>query len=213
MTSIKTFTFNPFQENTYLIINEKKECWFVDPGMFSTAENDEMLNYIKKNNLIPQAIINTHAHLDHIVGVHFLQNEFGIPFYLHELDEATLKYGPIAAAMYGLGTINMPISYEFYKDEHFNLGDTSISVMHTPGHAPGHVILYCASEKWVINGDMLFAGSIGRTDLPGSDHNDMLISLREKIITLPDETKVYCGHGIATTIKNEKSSNPYLLNL
>ena len=181
--------------------------------MFSTAENDEMLNYIKKNNLIPQAIINTHAHLDHIVGVHFLQNEFGIPFYLHELDEATLKYGPIAAAMYGLGTINIPISYEFYKDEHFNLGDTSISVMHTPGHAPGHVILYCASEKWVINGDMLFAGSIGRTDLPGSDHNDMLISLREKIITLPDETKVYCGHGIATTIKNEKTSNPYLLNL
>jgi len=77
MISIKTFTFNPFQENTYLIINENKECWIVDPGMFSAAENDEMLNYIKKNNLIPQAIINTHAHLDHIMGVHFLQKEFG----------------------------------------------------------------------------------------------------------------------------------------
>jgi glyoxylase-like metal-dependent hydrolase (beta-lactamase superfamily II) len=93
------------------------------------------------------------------------------------------------------------------------LGDSQIEIIHTPGHAPGHVILYCKSEKWLINGDMLFAGSIGRTDLPGSNPNDMLKSLKEKIITLPDDTKVYCGHGIATSIKNEKASNPYLKNL
>ena len=213
MISIKTFTFNPFQENSYLIINEQKQCWIVDPGMFSAAENDEMLNYIKNNNVIPQAIINTHAHLDHIMGVHFLQKEFDIPFYLHALDEATLQYGPIAASMYGLGTINMPLSYTFYKASSFDIGTTSLAIIHTPGHAPGHVILYCKSGNWVINGDMLFAGSIGRTDLPGSNHNDMLKSLSEKIVTLPEETIVYCGHGNATTIKKEKATNPYLQNL
>lgn len=213
MISIKTFTFNPFQENSYLIINEQKQCWIVDPGMFSAAENNEMLNYIKNNNIIPQAIINTHAHLDHIMGVHFLQKEFDIPFYLHALDEATLQYGPIAATMYGLGILQMPISYTFYKETSFDIGTTSLSIIHTPGHAPGHVILYCKSENWVINGDMLFAGSIGRTDLPGSNHNDMLKSLSEKIVTLPEETIVYCGHGIATTIEKEKATNPYLQNL
>ncbi|MEY4333652.1 MAG: hypothetical protein RLZZ196_2395 [Bacteroidota bacterium] len=213
MISIKTFTFNPFQENTYLAFNENKECWIIDPGMFTDSENAEILNFIQLHNLIPQSIINTHAHLDHIVGVHFLQKEFRIPFYIHELDEPTLQYVPIAASMYGLGTINMPISYEFYKDNKMQLGDSQIEIIHTPGHAPGHVILYCKSEKWLINGDMLFAGSIGRTDLPGSNPNDMLKSLKEKIITLPDDTKVYCGHGIATTIKNEKGSNPYLENL
>jgi glyoxylase-like metal-dependent hydrolase (beta-lactamase superfamily II) len=213
MISIKTFTFNPFQENTYLLFNENKQCWIIDPGMFSDSENAEILNFIQHHNLIPQSIINTHAHLDHIVGVHFLQKEFGIPFYIHELDEPTLQYGPIAASMYGLGTINMPISYEFYNDNKMQLGDSQIEIIHTPGHAPGHVILYCKSEKWLINGDMLFAGSIGRTDLPGSNLNDMLKSLKEKIIILPDDTIVYCGHGIATSIKNEKASNPYLKNL
>mgnify|MGYP000011387811 FL=1 len=213
MISIKTFTFNPFQENTYVITNANKACWIVDPGMFSASENEELLHYIKSQNLTPKAIINTHAHLDHILGVHFLQETFEIPFYIHELDEPTLQYGPIAASMYGLGTIQMPKSCNFYKDELFDLGGTPIQVIHTPGHAPGHVILYCASENWVINGDMLFAGSIGRTDLPGSNHDDMLTSLREKIVTLPDDTKVYCGHGMATTIKNEKATNPYLLNL
>jgi glyoxylase-like metal-dependent hydrolase (beta-lactamase superfamily II) len=115
--------------------------------------------------------------------------------------------------MYGLGTINMPISYTFYKESSFDIGTTSLTIIHTPGHAPGHVILYCKSENWVINGDMLFAGSIGRTDLPGSNHNDMLKSLSEKIVTLPEETIVYCGHGIATSIKKEKATNPYLQNL
>ena len=211
MISIKTFTFNPFQENTYVITNANKACWIVDPGMFSASENEELLHYIKSQNLTPKAIINTHAHLDHILGVHFLQETFEIPFYIHELDEPTLQYGPIAASMYGLGTIQMPKSCNFYKDELFDLGGTPIQVIHTPGHAPGHVILYCASENWVINGDMLFAGSIGRTDLPGGNHELLLEKVRSEIFSLPNDYVLYPGHGIDTTVESEKSQNPFFI--
>jgi hydroxyacylglutathione hydrolase len=211
MLYVQSFTFNPFQENTYLIINDKKECWIVDPGMYDNNETKQLTDYISKNQLAPQAIINTHAHIDHIFGIKPLIDIYKIPFGLHTKETAVLTYAPASAAMFGLniGTVPQP---NFSIEEHkpLKLGEDEIDVRFTPGHSPGSISFYFAPGNWVIGGDVLFSGSIGRTDLPGGDFDILINSIKMQLLTLPGNTTVYSGHGPATSIATEKMHNPFL---
>lgn len=212
MLSVHSFTFNPFQENTYIIINEKKHCWIIDPGMYDSNETKRVTDFIATEGLSPQAIINTHAHIDHIFGIQALKDAYNIPFGLHEKDLPVLQNAVGSAMMFGLDFKKTP-TVDFYLEagKPYALGDDdALEVRFTPGHAPGHVVFYNAKSGWVINGDVLFQQSIGRTDLPGGNFDTLINSIRTQLFTLPDETTVYTGHGPATTIGEEKLNNPFL---
>lgn len=211
MLQIQGFTFNPFQENTYLIINEQKLCWIVDPGMFDSNETKTLFQYIDDNGLKPQSIINTHTHIDHILGVTEVMNRYSIPFGVNEHDMPVLNAAVASAMMFGLPFSNPPKPTFFIGDnETLKLGDDEIEVRFAPGHSPGSIVFYHAAGNWVIGGDVLFQGSIGRTDLPGGNFDTLIHSIRTQLFTLPEETIVYSGHGPATDIGNEKAYNPFL---
>ncbi len=211
MLQIHSFTFNPFQENTYLLINEEKQVWIVDPGMFDNNETNEFNNFITANGLIPQAIINTHAHIDHILGIQHVKKTYNIPFLMHEKELPVLNGAPNAARMFGFSYNDVPKADGFIAEtELLKLGKDELEVRFTPGHSPGSIVFYSKEGKWVIGGDVLFRQSIGRTDLPGGNHATLLTSIREQMFTLPDDTAVHSGHGPATTIGFEKKHNPYV---
>lgn len=211
MLRIHSFNFNPFQENTYLIINEKKQCWIVDPGMFDASETNRFIQYISQNELVPQAIINTHAHIDHILGIQAVKEKYNILFGLHEKDLPVLKNAAASAAMFGLPLRQAPVQDFFLKEgEPFQVGDETLEIRLAPGHSPGSVVFYYAPGNWAIGGDVLFYGSIGRTDLPGGNYETLINSIRTQLFTLPDNTTIYSGHGPSTTIGHEKQHNPFL---
>ncbi|MFW5755189.1 MAG: MBL fold metallo-hydrolase [Tangfeifania sp.] len=211
MIEIKKFTVNPLQENTFLISDETGECIFVDPGFYFPVEHDEIKNYISENDLKPVMIANTHCHFDHIMGVEFIREEFNIPFLAHPDDAFWVKKAIDQGKMFGfdMKPVNSPDSF-FSEDEKLKFGNTEFDIIHVPGHSPGHVVFYSEKEKILIAGDVLFHGSIGRSDLPGGDHATLISGIKEKLFKLPDETKVYCGHGPETTLGFEKQSNPFL---
>lgn len=211
MLNVHFFTFNAFSENTYIISNHKKQCWIVDPGMYEQRETDEFISFIEKHQLQPQSIINTHAHLDHIFGVQALIDKFGIPFGIHQLEVPVLARGADTAAMFGIRFGNLPKADFFIEHgQQLQLGDDMVSVFLTPGHSPGSISFYYPDGKWVIAGDVLFNGSIGRTDLPGGNFDTLIDSIRTHLFTLPDDTTVLSGHGDETTIGDEKKYNPFL---
>ena len=211
MLHLQTFTFNPFQENTYLITNEKNQCWIVDPGMFDEKEKTHFFNYIAEHKLSPQAIINTHAHIDHIFGVQACMDEYNIPFYLHEKELPVLNGAVSSAQMFGIPFSQSPQPTSFIEENKpLDLNGETLEVRFAPGHSPGSVVFYYEPGKWVIGGDVLFNGSIGRTDLPGGNFNTLIESIRTQLFTLPDETIVHSGHGPSTTIEREKMYNPFL---
>ena len=211
MLQIQSFTFNPFQENTYLIINEQKLCWIVDPGMYDINETNRLFSYISDNGLKPQSIINTHTHIDHIFGVSDVMKKYDIPFGINEKDLPVLNAAVASAMMFGLAFSNTPKPGFYIADnEVMKLGDDTIEVRFTPGHSPGSVSFYHAEGNWVIGGDVLFSGSIGRTDLPGGNFDTLISSIKTQLLTLPEETVVYSGHGPATDVGSEKEGNPFL---
>ena len=211
MLQVQTFTFNPFQENTYLISNEKKQCWIVDPGMYNAAENKHFIEKIEQQQLKPQAVINTHCHIDHIMGVKFVTDTYRIPFFLHEKELQVLNNARASAALFGLVFNETPSPSGYLKaTPSFMLGEDEISILFTPGHSPGSICLYSAKENWIIGGDVLFQGSIGRTDLQGGHHQTLLNSIENELMILPDDVIVYPGHGAATTIGEERTGNPFL---
>jgi hydroxyacylglutathione hydrolase len=211
MLNIHSFTFNPFQENTYLIINDKKQCWVVDPGMYYDEELQQFNNYISQNQLTPQAIINTHAHIDHILGTQAVMDTYSIPFMLHEKDLPVLNSAASSAAMFGFKFNAIPaVSGLIKENEPLHLGDDVLEVRFAPGHSPGSIVFYYPDGKWAIGGDVLFADSIGRTDLPGGDHQTLLNSIRTQLFTLPPETTIYPGHGPETNIGREMQYNPFM---
>lgn len=211
MLNINFFTFNAFEENTYVIYNEKKECWIVDPGMYDPQEIEAMISFITDKQLLPQAIINTHTHLDHIFGVPALMNKYGIPFGVHDQEVQVLNMATGTAALFGFEYRNPPKPTFFIREgEPLKLGDDTIEVRFVPGHSPGSIAFYYAPGNWVISGDALFAESIGRTDLPGGNSETLLHSIRTQLFTLPAETSVLSGHGPATTIGHERKYNPFL---
>ncbi len=211
MLNIHFFTFNAFEENTYIISNHKKECWITDPGMYEQREIDEFISFIDKNELKPQSIINTHAHLDHIFGVKAIKERYNIPFGIHELELPVLERGADTAAMFGMKLDHIPKA-DFYipNNKKLSLGDDDVEVMLTPGHSPGSISFYHPAGNWILSGDVLFNGSIGRTDLPGGDFDTLIGAIRKNLFVLPDNTTVLSGHGPATTIGNEKKHNPFL---
>ncbi|MEZ5017199.1 MAG: MBL fold metallo-hydrolase [Flavipsychrobacter sp.] len=211
MLSLQSFTFNPFQENTYIIHNEEKHCWIVDPGMYNAAECAILSKYINDTDLIPQAIINTHAHIDHIFGVDYVKETYNIPFGIHKLEQPVLDSAAGSAAVFGLDFKTAP-KPDFYISDipNYQLDNESIEIRLAPGHSPGSIIFYSAADNWLIGGDVLFAGSIGRTDLPGGSYDTLINSIKNQLYTLPDDVIVHSGHGPATQIGIEKRTNPFV---
>ncbi len=210
---IKQFTFNPFQENTFILYAENKEAIIVDPGFYDKKEKDVFLGFIKENNLIPKALINTHAHIDHVLGNYAVLSEYQIPYYLHSLYLPVLESVKNYAHLYGFGAYQeSPQPTNMLSDgDVLKLNNEEIKILFTPGHCPGHVVLYLPQIKSDVNGDVLFKGSFGRVDLPGGDMATLKKSIYEVMFKLPEDTVVYCGHGPKTTIGQEKESN-YILS-
>lgn len=211
MIQIKSFTFNPFQENTYLLINEKNECIIIDPGMYSASEQMELDTYITSNNLKPIMLINTHCHIDHIFGNNYCINKYKLQLQSHEKEIEVLNSGLFTAKSYGLNYDPSPQIELFLKENQtINFGDSTLKVLFTPGHSPGSVSLYSEENHFVIVGDALFYQSIGRTDLPGGKHQTLIQSIESQLMTLPDKTNVMSGHGPITNIGHERQFNPFL---
>jgi len=202
---VSAFTVGAFQENTYLVVDEDgRQCVLIDPG----AEGERLVKAVRASGATLVAIWLTHAHLDHVGAVAAVKRAFDVPIYLHPLDRPLYDRADRQAAAYGLPFEQPPApDRELAEGEDVMLGDLTFEVMHVPGHAPGHVVFHCENIAFV--GDLIFAGSIGRTDLPGSNPQDMTDSL-ERAATLSPDTVLYPGHGPATTMERELASNPFL---
>jgi hydroxyacylglutathione hydrolase len=211
MLQVESFTFNPFQENTYILINEHKECWIIDPGMYDAGEVKMMKDFIADNQLKPQQIINTHTHIDHIMGVAAIKEAYQIPFGYHELEAPVIANARGSAMLFGFEMGPVPAADFFIKENTvLQLGDVALEVRLAPGHSPGSIVFYNKAGNWVIGGDVLFQGSVGRSDLPGGNHDVLMRSIQQQLYTLPDNTIVYSGHGPATQIGVEKATNPFV---
>lgn len=210
MTEIKIFVFNPFQENTFLLHDETKECVIIDAGCNNEGEYRKIDAYIEENELVLKAIINTHCHIDHIMGNSYLVDKYKVPSIAHNDDMPLLERSKDMALAFGFDVTEPPVPNRFVEEgEEIKFGKTTLQILHVPGHSPGSIVLYNKQEKFMIVGDVLFAGSIGRTDLPGGDHDTLLTGIKEKIFSLDDDIVVYPGHGESTTVGHEKSTNPY----
>lgn len=206
---IQKFIFNDFQENTLVISDDKKNCVLVDPGCYYPEERFELEQYIEQNELKPLALLNTHCHIDHILGNAWVLNRYQIPFYMHEKDLVTLNAVPSYASMYGFVGFE-PSPQPTHLVNHGDLlqfGNMNFEVLFGPGHAPGHVAYYSKENSLVVNGDILFKGSFGRFDLPNGDLNTLKRTITEVMFNLPDDTVVYCGHGPETSIGSERFTN------
>jgi glyoxylase-like metal-dependent hydrolase (beta-lactamase superfamily II) len=212
MTQVQTFEFNPFSENTYIVYDESGECAIFDPGCYTAAERDILRKFIAENNLNPVKLINTHCHLDHVFGNRFVQDTWNLGLEIHPNEQLLLERFPAVCQMYGIPyeTLSLPPAAFIQPQEVITFGKTSLKALFTPGHSPGSLSFWCEDSGFVIAGDALFYESIGRTDLPGGNHNLLLQSIREQLFTLPGETLVYSGHGLTTTIRHEKEYNPFL---
>jgi len=210
MVNIKTFVFNPFQENTFLLYDETKDCVIIDAGCNEEKEFNQVDEFIAENNLIVKSIINTHCHIDHIMGNAYFVNKYKVPSIAHKEDLPLIERSKDMAAVFGFDIQEPPIPNQFVNDdEEIKFGNTVLKVKHVPGHSPGSIALYNDVEKFVIVGDVLFAGGIGRTDLPGGDYDTLISSIKEKLFTLNVDVVVYPGHGESTTINREMGSNPF----
>ena len=208
---VHPITFNPFEENTYFIIAPNNECIIIDPGCYDEKERLALKNFISENKLNPVRLINTHCHIDHILGNAFVAAEYNLGLEIHEGEIPVLQAGMTIAGMYGIPYNPSPDPVSFLKPgEEVVLDGQSMKILFTPGHSPASICLYNEKDKWVIGGDVLFYESIGRTDLPGGDFNTLINSIRTQLFTLPDDVVVYPGHGMETRIGYEKMFNPFL---
>ncbi len=210
----KTFFFNALRTCCYVAYDATGSCIIIDPGCFGENEEQRLVHYLRDNQLTPQFIVNTHAHFDHLMGLRFLKEQYDIPFYLHPMEEENLKRASNIARLFGFHMIQPGCDYTPLEDGGtLTVGISALKVLHTPGHSPGSVCLYDEQSHRLFTGDLLFAGSVGRTDLPGGDYDLLERSLSEKIRSLPLQTVVLPGHGPATTLADELERNPYLQHL
>ena len=209
---IKQLTFNPFQENTYIIWDDTKNCIIIDPGCYEEEERKNLVSFIEINEINPVKLINTHCHIDHILGNKFVSENWNIELHIHKLDLPLLENAGGIAQTYGFEKYEgSPYPQHFLKDgDLLKFGESKLEILFTPGHAPGHICLFSKEEKFIVAGDVLFNRSIGRTDLPGGDYDTLIDSIQKKLMVLEDETVVYCGHGPSTTIGKERETNPFL---
>ncbi|MAX68903.1 MAG: MBL fold hydrolase [Flavobacteriales bacterium] len=209
---IHQITFNTFQENTFILWDNTRDCIIIDPGCYEKNEEQELVDFINKNNLNPVKLINTHCHIDHILGNKFVSEKWGLELYINKIDLPLLEGAGDIARMYGFENYKGSPYPKHYLEEGgiLEFGESKLEILFTPGHAPGHVCLFNTEENFIISGDILFNGSIGRTDLPGGDFDTLIESIKTKLMSLKDETIVYCGHGPSTSIGRERISNPFL---
>jgi len=208
--AIQSFVFNAFQENTYIISDETKECVVVDPGCYVDDEKKELSDYVLDHQLKVRMLLNTHCHIDHILGNEFVKQKYSTKLYIHQTEEFVLNAQKIFAPHYGFNRYQeaKPDGY-LVEGDVVEFGLQKFAVLFVPGHSPGHIAFYNENEKVVLAGDVLFQNSVGRTDLPGGNHNTLIDSIHKKLFTLPDEVTVYPGHGGETTIGVEKRTNPF----
>lgn len=210
MIQVAVFVFNFIQVNTYVVYTPSKDCVIVDPGCYSAEELKTLTRFIEEQQLKPFAIVLTHPHIDHVAGVQNVKDFYSIPVMAHHKSTEILNQTEQYATAYGFDRVKnfLPDTYLEDMDEIY-FGNSSLQVLYTPGHAEGSICLYSKEDGWVITGDVLFQQSIGRTDLPTGNHSLLIESIQTKLLVLPNETKVYPGHGEATTIELEKKLNPF----
>jgi len=212
MLKIEVFVFSPIQENTYLLYNENKDCIIIDPGCYFQDEKDQLKSFITKYELQPKMLLNTHCHLDHVFGNKFIAENYQLTLRLHPFEQNMLMMAPSSGLMFDLPFDNYQGEYIFLNEgDTIKLGTDVLDIIHVPGHSPGSICFYCKEQKFLIGGDVLFNGSIGRTDLPGGDFDTLITNLTKKVLSLPEDVTVYSGHGPVTTIGIEKKSNPFLV--
>ena len=206
MLNIHSFSFNDFQINTFVISNEENECIIVDPGCYYDAEKVQLKDFIDNNNLIPKFIINTHCHIDHILGNSYIKSTYNIPILAHKDEELLIKTAKEHGLIFGFNIeIPPPIDQYIENNEIIKLGDNTLKCYHVPGHSPGSIAFHSENDNFILAGDVLFNGSIGRTDLPGGSYETLINSIYTKLMVLNDDLIVYPGHRPSTTITKEKN--------
>jgi glyoxylase-like metal-dependent hydrolase (beta-lactamase superfamily II) len=211
MAHVQSFTNNPYQENTYILYDESGECAIIDPGMYNASEQNVVVYFIKEHNLKPVLLLNTHCHIDHVLGNKFIFDQYGLKprFHKGELPglEAVVAYAPAMGIRYEVS----PLPDEYLPETGtVKFGNTELTLIFAPGHSPAHLCFYDKGANMLIGGDVLFRNSIGRTDLPGGSFKQLADNIQQKLFTLPDDCTVYPGHGPKTTIGFEKQTNPFL---
>ena len=210
MISVKTFVFNPFMENTVVLSSENGEATIVDPGCYDKVEKEVLRDFIKSEGLKVTQLVNTHCHIDHVFGNSFVKNEYNVKLGIHKNDHETLRAVKAYAPSYGFQHYEeAEPDYFFSEEDSLVVGGVEFKILFVPGHSPGHVAFYQDEQKLCIGGDVLFRGSIGRTDLPGGHFETLIESIRQEMFAMDPETVVYPGHGEVTTIDHEMRTNPF----
>ncbi|MGZ5262183.1 MAG: MBL fold metallo-hydrolase [Kaistella sp.] len=210
MLHIKSFAFNPFSENTYVVYNDHKNAFVIDPGNFSDAETEILVKFIDDNELKVRNILLTHAHIDHVLGLQKIYDQYKVPVLLHHHEKEMLDRNPMDANRFGFFFKPFEGEIQFIEEnETLELDEDEFKILHLPGHSPGHIAFHNEAQKFIVSGDVLFEGSIGRTDLYKGNHEQLIESIQTKLFVLDGETKVYNGHGNPTTIGFEKEYNPF----
>jgi hydroxyacylglutathione hydrolase len=210
MISIQTFVFNPLSENTYVVFDETREAVVIDPGCYELHEKNEMDEFIQEKKLKVTYLLNTHCHVDHVLGNDHVKEKYKVPFLVHRIEEPVLRAVKTYASNYGFVSYREVLPDQYVGEgELITFGDTEFKVLFVPGHSPGHIAFYNEKEKMIFSGDVLFERSIGRTDLPGGNFTTLIQSIHQKLFTLPDDVVVHSGHGATTTIGEEKIYNPF----
>ena len=211
MLTVKRFIFNPIQENTYVVYNQKDACAVIDPGCYFPEEKQMLGVWLHENHLHPNLLLNTHCHLDHVFGNKWVAGKYDLELQMGEKELWTFNFAPESGVRWSMPFENYKGNILFLKDgDEVMLGEDRLEVIFTPGHSVGHVVFNNSKQGFVIGGDVLFRNGIGRTDIPGGDSNLLLKSIRERLFTLPDDVIVYPGHGEPTTIGYEKENNPFI---
>jgi len=210
--NIHTLPLNPWQVNTIILSDETNECVIIDPGCFNAEEEQQLSDFISENGLKPVRLLHTHLHLDHVFGTRYVAEKYGIRPEAHPDDEFFIAFTKDYASQFGASIEQNPPELGNYLNESdtVSFGNTTLKVIHVPGHSPGGIAFYNENEGVLIAGDVLFRESIGRTDLPGGDFDTLISNIKSKLFILPAETIVYPGHGPSTTIGHEKENNPFL---
>jgi len=212
MINIQTFTFGPFQENTYVLYDSSKECIIIDPGCYDEQERMELADFIETNKLHPVRLLNTHCHIDHVVGNNFVAKKYNLKLEINKHDLGTLHSLMMVARMYNLQAEPSPEPAVFLDEgDIVKFGNSMLEIVFTPGHSPGSITFYNREQKMMIAGDVLFYGSIGRTDLPGGHYQTLIDSIKNKLFPMGDDFVVYNGHGPSTNIGFERKNNPFLV--
>jgi hydroxyacylglutathione hydrolase len=211
MIYIRIFVFNAFQENTFILYDDSGEALIIDAGCQTSDEINTLTKFISKQNLKPVELLSTHGHIDHVLGNRFLKDNFKIPYRAHKGDLFMIENAIEQGALFGLEIEKPPLPDTYLnEEEQIHFGNSTLDVIALPGHSPGGVGFYSREQNFIVVGDVLFSGSIGRTDLPGGDFNQLINSINSKLFVLPENTIVYPGHGPQTTIGKEKRTNPFL---